>query len=82
MLDIDLIDREIDYVTINGTKFFNVKDIKEKAKDIFVQGKQTVKINDTIYILAENLRLKTEFDYMIEKALKFNPNKNDEKKDY
>lgn len=77
MLDMDLIDRGIDYITVNGVNFFNVKDIKEKASDVFVKSKQIVEINDIVYIMAEDLRLKTEFDYMMEKALNFKPEKKD-----
>ncbi|WPO81848.1 hypothetical protein SD427_13850 [Chryseobacterium sp. JJR-5R] len=75
MLDKEIIDRKIRYIAINDILYFDVRDIKEKTTDILVKGTRVKNIDGIPYILSKDLRMKTEFDYMMEKTLKFDSDK-------
>ncbi|MCQ4142691.1 hypothetical protein [Chryseobacterium sp. EO14] len=77
MLDKEIIDREIRYIAVNDVLYFDVRDIKEKTTNLLVRGTRVKNIDGVPYILAKDIRLKTEVDYLIEKTLNFNPDKED-----
>jgi hypothetical protein len=69
MLDQEIIDRGIKYITVDDILYFDVREIKEKTTDILVKGTKVKDINGIPYILSKDLRMKTEFDYMMDKTL-------------
>lgn len=75
MLDKEIIERGINYITINDMIYFEVKDIKEKTNDLLVRGTKVILINGIPYILAKDIRIKTEFDYLMEKTFNSNLDK-------
>jgi hypothetical protein len=79
MLDKEIIDRGIKYITVDDILYFDVKDIKEKTTDLLVRGTRVKNIDGVPHILAKDIRLKTEVDYLIEKTLNFNPEPDKEK---
>lgn len=82
MLDKEIIDRGIKYITVSDdVLYFDVKDIKEKTTDLLVRGTRVKKINGVPYILAKDIRIKTEFDYLLEKTLNFTANPDKKEKE-
>ncbi|AZA78142.1 hypothetical protein EG347_11760 [Chryseobacterium sp. G0186] len=75
MLDKEIIDRGIKYIIVDDIPHFDVNDIKEKTTDLLVKGTKVKNIDGVPYILARDIRLKTEFDYLLQKT--FNPNNKD-----
>lgn len=75
MLDKEIIDRGIKYIVVDDILYFDVKDIKEKTTDLLVKGTKVKNIDEVPYILARDIRLKTEFVYLLQKT--FNPNNKD-----
>lgn len=69
MLDKEIIDRGIKYITVDDMLYFDVGEIKEKTADILVKGTRVKNIDGIPYILSKDLRMKTEFDYLMEKTL-------------
>lgn len=76
MLDKEIIARGIKYITVDDILYFDVAEIKNKTTDLLVRGTRVKNIDGVPYILAKDIRLKTEFDYLIEKTI--NPNKDKE----
>ncbi|MEG0927147.1 hypothetical protein [Chryseobacterium sp.] len=76
MLDKEIIDRGIKYIVVDDILHFDVKDIKEKTTDLLVKGTKVKNIDGVPYIIARDIRLKTEFDYLLQKTI--NPNKDKE----
>lgn len=74
MLDKEIIDRGIKYITVDDVLYFDVREIKEKTTDILVKGTRVKNIDGIPYILSKDLRMKTEFDYMMERTLNFTNN--------
>lgn len=74
MLDKEIIDRGIKYITVDDMLYFDVGEIKEKTTDILVKGTRVKNFDGALYILAKDLREKTEFDYMMERTLNFTNN--------
>lgn len=71
MLDKEIIERGIKYIQTGDIMYFDVQDIKDKATDLLVRGTKVKHINDALFILAKEIRKKTEFDYMMERTLNF-----------
>lgn len=65
----DLKERSVKSITIKGTTYFYVEDIKENYKDLKIDAKEIVYQDNIPLIKARYIEQKTEFDLMMEKTL-------------
>lgn len=62
MLAEQLQEKGVKSVLMNGIEYFDVKDIKDNHPDLKVDIKKVLIVGRDIYITAENVIEKTEFD--------------------
>jgi len=65
----DLKERSVKSITIKGTTYFYVEDIKENYKDLKIDTKEIVYQDNVPLVKARYIEQKTEFDIMMEKTL-------------
>lgn len=70
MLDQNLIDKNIPFVIRDGTRFFELKVLKEKIKDLFIDGSKVVEIDSKKYIQSKYIRPQTDFDKTMSRLFK------------
>lgn len=70
MLDQNLIDKNIPFIIRDGTRFFELKVLKEKTKDLFIDGSKVVEIDSKKYIQSKYIRPQTDFDKTMSRLFK------------
>lgn len=70
---LDLKERGMRSITLQGTEYFYVEDIKELFKDLKIDSKEIFYYEKIPLIKARFIHQKTEFDLMIEQTLKYRP---------
>lgn len=66
---IDLKERAVKSIILNGTEYFYVEDIKENFKDLKIDTKEIFYYENIPLIKARFIQEKTEFDLIMEKTL-------------
>lgn len=70
MLDQNLIDKNIPFIIRDGIRFFELKVLKEKIKDLFIDGSKVVEIDSKKYIQSKHIRHQTDFDKTMSRLFK------------
>lgn len=66
-------DKGIKSIEINKKQYFDLEQIIKTFTEVKVDIEQVIKVDDSFYVQAKDVHLKTDFDNKINQALNFNP---------